>query len=87
MSYSGIFSPIVTYLELCVTIAYSKSCHIVNLRYIQDSVKLSSNYAECCERLHFENTVIFRTLPYSKFCIFRTQENSEPCCFRHIWAY
>ena len=31
MPYSDIFSHIVAYLEPCVTLAYSKPCHIQNL--------------------------------------------------------
>ena len=91
MSYSGIFSHIVTYLEPCATPVYSEPCHIQNpdIFRIQDVFGILSRYIlayiERCVMLaywkpcYIQNNCIFRILAY-----LRLKAYSEPCLFRHI---
>ena len=73
MSYSAIFSSIVPYLELCVTLAYLEPCHIENpgIFRSQDTFRILSRdilaYSERSVILASENPPILRTLPYSEF--------------------
>ena len=93
MFYSYIFSYIVAYLKLFVTLAYSEPCHIQNpgIYRTQHVFRSLSRhilaYSEDCV------TRILRTLSYSEFShiknfgIFRILGMSESCLFRHDQAY
>ena len=88
-----LFSYIVTYLEPCVTLAYSEPCHIQNpgIYRAQDIFSSLSRhilaYSEHCV------TRILRILSYSEFShiknfgIFRIPGTSKSCLFRHDQAY
>ena len=83
-----------TYVELCVTLACSKTCHIQNLGIFrsQDIFRtLARHIIAYSERFvtlaywepsHIQNFTIFRSLAYVG-----PESHSEPCLFRHIQAY
>ena len=89
-SYADIFSHVGAYLELCLTLACSKPCHIQNLGIFrtQDIFRTLSRhilaYSEHC------NAHILSTLPYLELCIFRIlayvrpEGYSDACLFRNI---
>ena len=84
-SCSEISSLIVAYLEHCITLAYSKPCHIQNTNIFrtQDVFKtLSRNIMAYSERSHIKNPAIFRTWAY-----LGPKPYSESCLFRHSQAY
>ena len=93
-SYSDIFSPIVAYLEPCVTLTYSEPCHIQNSSIFrtQDIFRTQSRhilaYSECyvtlaCwEPCHIQNFAIFRILAHVG-----PKAYSESCLYKHIQAY
>ena len=75
-SYSNIISHIVAYLEPCVTLAYSDTCHIQNPGIFRTQDKFRTllrhilTYSECyitlaySEPCHIQNFTIFRFLAY-----------------------
>ena len=80
-----------TYLEPCVTLAYSGPCHIQNpdITGTYDTFRtLSRNilaYSEHCVTSHIENPAIFRTLLYSEF--WHIHNPVYIGTFRYIQAY
>ena len=91
---SDIFSHIVAYLEPCVTLAYSKPCHIQNLGIFitQDVFRTLSRhiliYSKRCVTLaywdpyYIQNVALFRILAY-----LGPEVYSKSCLFIHIQAY
>ena len=89
-----IFNLAVTYLELCVTLAYSEPCHIQNpgITRTQDKFRTLSRYiltySERCvtpayrEPCHIKNFDMSRILEYLGH-----EAYSESFLFRHIQAY
>ena len=92
-SYSGIFSHIVTYLEPCVTLAYSKPCHIQipSVFRTQDIFRTLSRhilaYPERCITLAYWEPCHIQNFSIQNFGTFRTLGNPEFCLYRHIHAY